>query len=183
MCGRKNIKAKYFRQTSLVDWIHEKLVILKTRTKARTNVLAIWIITANDIRWRMYGRWKIEMVISFWMHDFYFARDLGLFLALTTPLMCIVQRCASLKLFFIHLPGETSAFFAILYYLWMFICCSTGVPLWNKSWLKSTTSRFDVVSLRLFMRFAFRAAVITMTISTVSLNRHGFTWIQFIRSN
>ena len=51
--------------------------------------------------------------------------------------MCVVE------IVLIHLPAETSAFFAILYYLWMFICCFTGVPLWNKPSLKSTTSRFE----------------------------------------
>lgn len=45
-----------------------------------------------------------------------------------------------------HLPGETSAFLTILYYLWMFICCSTGVSPWNRPWLKSTISRFDANS-------------------------------------
>lgn len=46
------------------------------------------------------------------------------------------------EMFFIHLPGETSAFLAILYYLWMFICCSIGVPPWNRPRLRSTTLRF-----------------------------------------
>lgn len=120
--------AKQFRKMSLVDWIHEKLVILELRTKARTNVPAIWIITANDIRWRMYGRWKIEKADFILLHEF-ILRKILVCIRLLVSRLHVLHRDRLVEKFSIPLPGETSAFLAILYYLWMFICCSIGVPL------------------------------------------------------
>lgn len=58
------------------------------------------------------------------------------------------EEMSFVKMFFIRLPGETSAFLAILYYLWMFICCSIGVPPWNGALMKYGLILVGVFSIR-----------------------------------
>lgn len=76
----------------------------------------------------MHGRWKIEKDDIILVREFYFALGTGQFKVNVYCIACIRIDMHFVEMFFIHLPRETSAFLAILYYLWMFICCSIGVP-------------------------------------------------------